>query len=116
MTQDYIGTKQVQAWEQQKESADGYGVKYQDGYISWSPKDVFESAYLALGHVGDKPPHVQRMIGEKAQLDDRLAKLQKFIASPAFQEQSSKSRELLTTQAGAMAEYSELLQVRLDLA
>ena len=26
----------------------GYRVKYQDGYTSWSPKDVFESAYLPL--------------------------------------------------------------------
>ena len=23
----------------------GYQVKYPDGYISWSPKDVFETAY-----------------------------------------------------------------------
>lgn len=25
---------------------DGYKVIYQDGYESWSPKDVFEAAYL----------------------------------------------------------------------
>ena len=24
---------------------DGYRVIYPDGYVSWSPKDVFESAY-----------------------------------------------------------------------
>ena len=24
---------------------DGYKVHYQDGYVSWSPKDVFEEAY-----------------------------------------------------------------------
>lgn len=24
---------------------DGYRVRYEDGYISWSPKDVFEAAY-----------------------------------------------------------------------
>ena len=27
---------------------DGYIVKYPDGYISWSPKDVFEKAYRPL--------------------------------------------------------------------
>ena len=27
------------------EDKDGYIVKYPDGYISWSPKDVFEEAY-----------------------------------------------------------------------
>lgn len=26
----------------------GYIVKYPDGYISWSPKDVFENAYREL--------------------------------------------------------------------
>ncbi len=27
---------------------EGYIVKYPDGYISWSPKEVFESAYREL--------------------------------------------------------------------
>ena len=27
---------------------DGYKVVYQDGYESWSPKDVFEAAYLPV--------------------------------------------------------------------
>lgn len=27
---------------------EGYLVKYADGYVSWSPRDAFESAYLAL--------------------------------------------------------------------
>ena len=30
------------------EDCDGYIVKYSDGYISWSPKDVFEKAYREL--------------------------------------------------------------------
>lgn len=55
MTQDYYGTKRVTAWEQDKDSKQGYAVKYADGYISWSPKDVFEAAYqpltaLSFGH------------------------------------------------------------------
>lgn len=63
----YIGTKMVRAepcyrfvheMEQQYEYAglgdiipggakaeEGYRVRYEDGYISWSPKDVFEKAY-----------------------------------------------------------------------
>lgn len=54
MTQHYIGCKQVEAWEQDREDgAPGYGVKYPDGYTSWSPKDVFEAAYLPMGC---KPP------------------------------------------------------------
>lgn len=49
MTQFYVGCKQVEAWEEQKDGKDGYAVKYPDGYQSWSPKEVFESAYLSMG-------------------------------------------------------------------
>lgn len=46
MTHKYIGTKIVLAWAAAgKDGAPGYGVKYEDGYTSWSPKDVFEAAY-----------------------------------------------------------------------
>lgn len=27
---------------------DGYMIKYRDGYISWSPKEVFENSYLQV--------------------------------------------------------------------
>ena len=45
MTHKYIGTKEVLAWEQDKDDRPGYAVKYADGYISWSPKEGFEAAY-----------------------------------------------------------------------
>ena len=45
MTHKYIGTKEVLAWEQDKDDRPGYAVKYPDGYISWSPKEGFEAAY-----------------------------------------------------------------------
>lgn len=56
----YIGTKIIQAIEMDectfletfkgqdmsnRETRPGYRVVYPDGYTSWSPKDVFESAY-----------------------------------------------------------------------
>jgi len=31
-----------------KDGVEGYKVVYQDGYESWSPKDVFERAYLEI--------------------------------------------------------------------
>jgi len=49
MTQHYIGVKIVEAFPQEKDGKPGYGVKYPDGYLSWSPKDVFESAYFPMG-------------------------------------------------------------------
>ena len=44
MTQHFVGTKIIEAWPAQKDYADGYSVKYADGYISWSPKEVLEAA------------------------------------------------------------------------
>ena len=49
MTHYYVGCKQVLAWEQEKDGKEGYAVKYPDGYISWSPKEVFEKAYILQG-------------------------------------------------------------------
>lgn len=48
MTQQYIGTKVITAWEDSKDGNSGYGVKYEDGYISWSPKAMFEAAYRVI--------------------------------------------------------------------
>lgn len=49
MTQFYLGVKIVEAWVQEKDDKPGYAVKYEDGYISWSPKDVFEKFYYPMG-------------------------------------------------------------------
>ena len=147
MTQDYIGTKQIVAWEQDSPKkvkvcgvdckqgdascnnyctggADrapdqapepGYAVKYPDGYVSWSPKAVFEAAYLPMGHVGHLPPHQQRVIGEKVQLDDKIGKLSAFFDTDLFKGLPAKENELLTAQLGAMIEYSGLLAERIAL-
>lgn len=146
MTQEYIGTKQVLAWEQdspkkvkvcgidcRKGEADcnnyctggadrapehpaepGYAVKYPDGYISWSPKAIFEAAYLPIGHIGHLPAHQQRVIGEKAQLDDRLTKLDGFIGTPVFSGLPETEQELLKLQADAMRVYRDVLARRIE--
>lgn len=61
----YIGTKIVKAIPQTRaefvneksdgaekisveDDAPGYKVTYEDGYISWSPKDTFERSYREL--------------------------------------------------------------------
>jgi hypothetical protein len=59
----YIGTKIIQAApmkhdeflkkqgrysENQETMGDGYIVRYEDGYLSWSPKDVFERSYREI--------------------------------------------------------------------
>lgn len=68
----YIGTKQIKAtpawrldgdvviakedieqevYDSAKEVEDGYRVEYEGGYLSWSPKDVFEAAYHQSGEL-----------------------------------------------------------------
>lgn len=146
MTQEYIGTKQVTAYEQSgpkkikvcgvdckqggascnkyctgesdhPPAADvqpGYAVKYPDGYVSWSPKAVFEAAYLAIGHIGHMPAHQQRVIGEKAQLDDRLAKLAGFIDTPVFAGLPEAEQGRLLRQSIAMRDYAAALSERIE--
>lgn len=52
--QDYYGTERVTAWPESRAissvtghivTKEGYVVQYEDGYKSWSPKEVFEAAY-----------------------------------------------------------------------
>ena len=43
--QHYLGSKLVQAEPADKGDVPGYFVFYEDGYASWSPKDVFDKAY-----------------------------------------------------------------------
>ncbi|WP_455582559.1 Gp49 family protein [Dysosmobacter sp.] len=72
----YIGTKLIEAepcpaWKDagaHRAGEDGYKVRYPDGYESWSPKDVFEGAYLPLtvNHKlkPDRPSISQEMVDD----------------------------------------------------
>ncbi len=54
---NYIGCKAITAWPQERDGRAGYGVRYPDGYKSWSPKDTFEAAYLPvvdLSHIDEQ--------------------------------------------------------------
>ncbi|MBU3569260.1 hypothetical protein IUK39_03590 [Priestia aryabhattai] len=46
----HIGFKLIEAEPQLKDNQEGYKVVYPDGYVSWSPKEVFESAYMQVGN------------------------------------------------------------------
>lgn len=46
--QDYIGVKLIQAVPVIKDGEPGYSILYPDGYVSWSPKEQFERAYLPI--------------------------------------------------------------------
>lgn len=51
MTTMYIGVKKVLAWEEERNGKAGYAVKYEDGYTSWSPADVFEKSYFRISDI-----------------------------------------------------------------
>lgn len=46
---EYIGIKKIEAEPKQREGVDGFKVVYDNGYESWSPKEVFEQAYHESG-------------------------------------------------------------------
>lgn len=59
-------------------------------------------------------PHQQRVVEEKAELDERLDKLQKFIQGDVFLTIDPFERVNLRDQSRIMAEYSRILGVRID--
>lgn len=47
----YLGVKIIEAESEIKNGENGYKVVYEDGYVSWSPKDVFEKAYRRINNL-----------------------------------------------------------------
>lgn len=133
----YQGTKQLKAqpmtlgeynayrgWtmpENETPDAPGYFVEYTDGgkpndprhegYISWSPADVFEKAYRPCAS------HVDRIRIEFAELDERIDKLAEFIAgNPTFGTLDEYEQLLMQVQLNSMRTYRLILKTRLDRA
>ena len=140
-TKTYEGTKRVHArpmtrgeynayrgWEvpaDENPADDGYLVEYLDGgksnhpnhagYISWSPTDVFERSYKEIPQPS-LPPHQQRVLDEKRELDEKLQKLTAFISSEKFSTivQDEAKRGRLVCQEETMKDYSAILAERIE--
>lgn len=112
MTQSYVGTKQVLAWAQEKDGRPGYAVKYEDGFVSWSPADVFEAAYLAIGHVDHLPAHQRRVIAEQVDLENKVNKLEAFLENPLFDGLPECEQKRLVLQLDAMKVYLSVIAMR----
>jgi hypothetical protein len=136
----YEGTKRINAWpmnradyntyrgweppgDENGEDA-GYLVEYldqpgrsnhpkHDGYISWSPADVFEGTYKEIHSINDWRT---RLAVEAADLAARLTKLRDFMSTEAFDNLPHVDRELLREQAEHMQSYSEVLLARMSRA
>ena len=88
---------------------DGYLVEYKDGYMSWSPKSVFEEAY--------KPAEtfLDRLSIEQHELTEKVDKLRKFLsAEDAQMKVGSFLFVRMTEQLEAMEKYLNILIRRID--
>lgn len=124
----YIGTKEVSAtpaWQidgtiypkdgvvpRSMNRKDGYKVVYEDGYESWSPKDVFEKAYKPSETVLDK------LKIECVELRKRIGKLEQFLEDDfdkGVQKVGVHQVALLLVQRSHMVNYLEVLETRIAL-
>lgn len=131
----YTGTKTINAtpmtrgayntfrgWElpaNEDGNDEGYLVEYTDGgkanhpdfagYISWSPKDVFERAYSPV-----LPAYQQRVLEEKAELDTKCVSLREFLDGDCSAGIDSAERSRLARQLTAMLYYADVLNERIE--
>lgn len=59
-------------------------------------------------------PHELRVIAEKTELDDKIAKLNAFTGSPTFSALEHEDQRLLRSQLVAMGGYTEILRRRIE--
>lgn len=85
---------------------EGYKVVYNDGYTSWSPKQVFEDAYKVSETALD------RMLIEGEELTTRYEKARNFVGSDKFKELDTVSCSLLAAQVAVMEQYQHVLNLR----
>ena len=135
----YIGTKVVHAvlmnrldynkfrgWElplNEDGNDEGYLVQYTDGgatnvnrftgYVSWSPRAVFEGSYV-VGIAQPKTTVRSRLVKELAETSDRLEKLQVFCSSETFRGLPAIEQNDLRMQAATMSSLVPILQRRLS--
>ena len=79
--------------------------------------DIFEATYSPVAEVpvSNIPPHQQRVIDEKCQLDTRLQALRKFIGGNVlFEDLHENEQQRLRHQVDAMAQYSSILAERIE--
>lgn len=96
--------------ENHEETEQGYHVRYEDGYESWSPKDVFEKA----SKVADTP--LDRMYIEYNELMDKHNKLVLFLGrKDAIEIAGENQVALMEVQKVQMHDYLLTLKERIDL-
>ena len=94
--------------------AGDYLVMYEGGHVSISPKDAFDGGYTLEPVPSVIPEYQQRVLDEKAALDEKMIALDRFICSEAFLLLNPNAGHLLKQQSCAMAVYSSILGSRIS--
>lgn len=139
----YVGTKVIHAtpmnrlaynelrgWtlpEDENGEDEGYLVEYTDsegqtgifdGYISWSPKDVFERAYQPMDIHGEGSQGgltwKDRLEIEVEEVEERHTKLGEFLDGKLFKSLPENAQNLLLGQYDSMCSYLAILKLRLQ--
>lgn len=125
----YIGTKIIQAepmsrgnyniyrgWkipEDENPDDEGYLIKYQDSYMSWSPKDVFEEAYRPTDGMTFGLALEALKKGEKVARKGWSGKGMALFLTPGSQITVSKGRPLAAVfPVGAVVEYQPHIDMK----
>lgn len=126
----YIGTKQIEAEpmtmgeayrrgllhagrvpSESEKSKAGYYVKYDNGYESWSPKDVFEQSYRVA------ETFLDRLRIERDELHDRYVKAKNYLSSPLAEKQlTPREKGSLAAQVEFMRQYLLCVEERIKYA
>lgn len=115
MTARYICKKIITAYELEKEGQPGYGVIYEDGYQSWSPKEAFEAGYEIIGHTEHLQPFHERLLAEGTLLANNLGRLIDYLESGKTRELSVQHQNLLKLQQIQMISLLATLTERAEL-
>lgn len=125
----YIGTKEVSAtpaWQidgtiypkdgvvpRSMNRKDGYKVVYEDGYESWSPKDVFEKAYK----LAETP--LDKLKIECDELKERIENIEALLGNKISEGVKKAGgvpqTALLIIQRSHMVNYLDVLETRIAL-
>lgn len=87
----------------------GYKVVYEDGYVSWSPKDTFEKAY----RISETP--LNRLRIEQEDLEKKLQALTAFAKGKVFNTLEVRMQVMLSEQIKAMSDYGWILTQRIKM-
>lgn len=116
--QEYNDLRGWQVPDDENPSDDGFLIEDLDGsapntathtgYVSWTPKDMFEKTYLPSEHP------IDRMAIENLQLLDRLKALDSLLEKPQPKFISDKQWDLLQSQRAYMKGYFKVLDDRIE--